>query len=296
MEKLDNTAARTALWRALHLEIDAEPLIIKDLWALKLTRPAPGWQNRPDMLYTKPIRASIVGRARFVEDQVIKAHENLDINKAIHQYVILGAGLDSFALRYQPTNTDISPLQIYEIDQPGTLNWKSACIKEQIKDLPANLQLIPMDFEADLQKSSSTWLDALTSTATNNAFKLDQPAIISCTGVTLYLSLSAIEEMLQLIATRFAPGSTAIISFYEPLTALEGQDKELLEISMKGAAASGTPMISFFTEKEVLELANKAGFTSSKIYNTKDIIQLYFTGRTDDLLPNKGELFLVATT
>src|SRR3954468_7751332 len=90
----DNTAVRTALWRALHMQVDAKPYILEDEIGLKLIAPAGHWQQRPDMKFTKRLRASIIARARFVEDLIIEQSK-----QEISQYVILGAGLDTFAQR-----------------------------------------------------------------------------------------------------------------------------------------------------------------------------------------------------
>ena len=90
----DNTAIRTALWRALHRQMDAKPPVLEDEVGLKLVAPKDDWQQRPDMKFTKRLRASIIARARFVEDLVMEQSK-----KGIEQYVILGAGLDTFAQR-----------------------------------------------------------------------------------------------------------------------------------------------------------------------------------------------------
>src|SRR5689334_2016371 len=91
----ENTAARVALWRALHAQVDAPPHVIEDEIGLRLVAPDPGWQQRPDMsAFTRPFRASIVARARFVEDLVEE-----QAARGVAQYVILGAGLDTFAQR-----------------------------------------------------------------------------------------------------------------------------------------------------------------------------------------------------
>src|SRR5262249_59702177 len=89
----DSTAARVALWRALHLEIDAPPHVLEDEIGLRLIAPEEGWRHRPDMHPegTRPFRASIVARARFIEDLVAS-----EVDRGVGQYVILGAGLDSF--------------------------------------------------------------------------------------------------------------------------------------------------------------------------------------------------------
>src|ERR1700748_625721 len=94
----DNTAVRTALWRALHVQIDPAPHIIEDEIGFKLIAPNDEWRQRPDMSpdFTKRLRASIVARARFIEDLVIE-----QCKLGISQYIILGAGLDTFAQRRQ---------------------------------------------------------------------------------------------------------------------------------------------------------------------------------------------------
>ena len=97
VEEPDNTAVRTALWRALHLEVDSPPHVFDDDVGLKLVAPDDGWQNRPDMSpFTRPFRASIVARARFIEDLVVE-----QVAHGVGQYVILGAGLDTFAQRQE---------------------------------------------------------------------------------------------------------------------------------------------------------------------------------------------------
>jgi len=91
----DNTAVRTALWRALHIEVDSPPHVFEDEIGLTLVAPDDGWRSRPDMSpFTRPFRASILARARFVEDLVAE-----QAARGVGQYVILGAGLDTFAQR-----------------------------------------------------------------------------------------------------------------------------------------------------------------------------------------------------
>src|SRR6188768_3531699 len=91
----DNTALRVALWRALHVQVDAPPHVFEDEVGLKLAAPEEGWRARPDMSsFTRLFRASIVARARFIED-LVEAHAV----RGVGQYVILGAGLDTFAQR-----------------------------------------------------------------------------------------------------------------------------------------------------------------------------------------------------
>jgi methyltransferase (TIGR00027 family) len=273
----DNTAVRTALWRGLHLQVDDKPPIIEDEIGLKLIAPTDDWQQRPDMKYTKRLRASIVARARFIEDLIIA-----ESKKGIGQYVVLGAGLDSFAQR----RTEIaSRLQLFEIDQPATLAWKQKRLMELGFGIPNNLHFVPVDFE------TSSWWEALLKAG----FDRHQPAVIACTGVTLYLTKEAIIDTLKKMAV-LATGSTLAITFYLPIELLDEEDKPMQEMAEKGARTAGTPFVSFFTPNEILEMANNAGFKNSSTISTKDMVSFYFSKRTDGLLPASGEVFLVANT
>lgn len=275
----DNTAVRTALWRAIHLQVDEKPYILEDVIGLKLIAPNDGWQNRPDMhpQFTKRLRASMVARSRFIEDLIIEENSN-----GINQYVILGAGLDTFAQR----RPDIaSKLQIFEIDQPNTQIWKQQRLVELGFGIPEGLHFVSVDFE-----TSSWWEELLKS-----GFDISKPTIVACTGVTLYLSKEAIRTSLKQISS-LASGSKLAMTFYLPMELLDEEDKPLQQIAEKGAREAGTPFVSFFSPSEILALADEAGFKESKIIATKDLEQLYFTNRNDGLLPSSGEIFLLATT
>lgn len=248
----DNTAVRTALWRALHVQIDEAPYVLEDQVGLQLIAPDEGWQERPDMKYTKRLRASIIARSRFIEDLIITEYE-----KGTRQYVILGAGLDTFAQRKQ----NITPeLQIFEIDQPETLQWKQNRLIETGFGLPENLHFVPVDFEA-----SSWWNELLKA-----GFDINQPTVFACTGVTLYLSKEAITSTLQQIST-LAPGSKLAMSFYLPIDLLEEEDQPMQEIAEKGAREAGTPFVSFFSPLEVLHLAQESGFDPVEIISTDNV-------------------------
>jgi methyltransferase (TIGR00027 family) len=115
----DSTAVRVALWRGLHLEVDPPPHLIEDKIGLELAAPKAGWRNCPDMKgpAVARYRAGIIIRARFIEDLVAE-----EVERGISQYVILGAGLDTFAQR----RADLaSRLEIFEVDQPVSQAWKS---------------------------------------------------------------------------------------------------------------------------------------------------------------------------
>ena len=279
MVKPDNTAVRTALWRALHVHIDAKPYILEDEIGLKLIAPDDGWQQRPDMHpeYTKRLRASMVARSRFIEDLII------DQSKlGVSQYVILGAGLDTFAQR----RADIaSKIQLYEIDQPDTQIWKQQRLNELGFGIPVGLHFVSVNFE------TSSWWEQLLQAG----FDINKPVVVACTGVSLYLTKEAITSMLQQIAG-LASGSTLAMTFYLPMELIDEEDIALQQISEKGARASGTPFISFFSPEEMLKLARETGFKKVANISRNDLIKSYFVGRTDNLSPASGEEFLIATT
>ena len=132
----DNTAIRTALWRALHVLADPPPHVFDDTVGLKLAAPEDDWRERPDMsAFTRPFRASILARARFIEDL---AEEQAA--RGVDQYVILGAGLDTFAQRRPGLS---SRMRVFEIDQPGPQAWKRQRLMDLGLGIPPHLQLVP---------------------------------------------------------------------------------------------------------------------------------------------------------
>lgn len=278
MSTPNNTAIRTALWRALHLQVDPLPHIIEDEEGLRLAAPELNWQQRPDMHpeFTKQARASIVARARFVEDLVSSA-----IPMGIHQYVILGAGLDTFALRHR----DLSPkVTIYEIDEPQTQDWKKERLCALGMDIPANLKFVPIDFE-----KTSDWLSPLAKAG----FDARSPAIIASTGVSMYLTREAIWQTFREVAM-LAPGTILAMSFLIPLQELKPEDRPLLELAIKGAAAAGTPFLSFFTPEKMLELSAEGGLPDARIVSGEDLNAKYFSGRDDGFSTSNGEQLLMA--
>jgi methyltransferase (TIGR00027 family) len=278
----ESSAVRVALWRAMHVEIDPPPHVFEDLLGLRLAAPDENWRRRPDMDPdgTKPFRASIVARARFVEDLVIER-----AGEGVSQYVILGAGLDTFAQR----RPDIaSRLRLFEIDQPGPQAWKRRRLIDLGFGVPEWLRLVPVDFEA-----GEPWRRRLT----DAGFDAAQPAIIVSTGVSMYLSKEANLAALRNVAAMMAPGSTFAMTFLLPLELADPDVRPGLEMAEKGARASGTPFISFFTPAEMMALAREAGFAGVEHVPAAVLAERYFSGRTDGLRPpNNAEELLVATT
>ncbi|HTQ05740.1 MAG TPA: class I SAM-dependent methyltransferase [Polyangiaceae bacterium] len=275
----ENTAARVALWRALHVEVDAAPHVFVDEVGVKLVAPPEGWRNRPDMSpFTAPFRASIVARARFVEDLVEEA-----LARGVTQYVILGAGLDTFAERRRDLG---SRLSVFEIDQPGPQAWKRRRLVELGFGVPPGLRFVPVDFEA-----GDAWWERLAQAG----FAREKPAIIASTGVSMYLTKDAILTTLREIAG-LAPGTTLAMTFMLPVELADPEFRPSIERAAAGARANGTPFISCFTPAEMLGLARDAGFEHVSHVSATALAERYFAGRADGLRPPaNSEEFLVAT-
>jgi len=276
----DNTAVRTALWRALHVEADALPHVFEDEVGLRLAAPEEGWRDRPDMRpFTRPFRASILARARFVEDFVAE-----QAARGVGQYVILGAGLDTFAQRRPEL---ASRLLVFEIDQPGPQEWKRQRLVDLGLGIPPFLRLVPVDFEA-----GDAWWQRLAA----SGFDSGRPAVVASTGVSMYLTQDAIAATLRHVAA-LAPGSTLVMSFMLPIEMVDPEVRAGVERAAEGARASGTPFLSFFTPAEMLALARDAGFKEVRHVSADMLAQRYFAGRTDGLRPpGNSEELLVATT
>ncbi len=276
----DSTAVRVALWRALHVQVDSPPHILVDEIGLKLVNPNEGWQQRPDMhpQGTKTFRASIVARARFIEDFV----ENEVTHKRIDQYVILGAGLDTFAQRRPEV---ASKIQVFEVEKSDTLKWKKQRLHELGYSIPSWLHFVPVNFESHL-----AWWKELT----ESGFDIKKPTFVTSMGVSMYLTKSAIIEMLQLMMT-LAPGSKFIMTFMLPLELVNSEDRLGYERAIKGAQTSGTPFISFFTPEEMIKLAIEVGFKNVEHQSTSGMTPRYFSNRADGLKPSTGEELLIVS-
>jgi methyltransferase (TIGR00027 family) len=275
----DSTAVRVALWRAMHVRVDPPPHVLEDEIGLRLAAPDEGWHRRPDMdpRATSGFRAAIVARGRFIEDLVAER-----AGQGMTQYVILGAGLDTFAQRRPEIAARI---RVFEVDQPGPQAWKRQRLIDLGYGVPGWLRLVPTDFEA-----GEPWWTRLTAAG----FDPGEPTVVVSTGVSMYLTKDATAATLRQIAT-LAPGSSLAMSFLLPTELLDETDRPGLEMAARGARASGTPFISFYTPAEMLAAAREAGFKEVR-HVPGTSLGRYFVNRADDLRPSSGEDLLVAGT
>jgi methyltransferase (TIGR00027 family) len=275
----DSSAVRVALWRALHVQVDPLPHVLDDEIGLQLADPDDGWRSRPDMdpAGTSWFRAGIVARARFVEDLVAEQADH-----GVAQYVILGAGLDTFAQRKPEI---ASRLRVFEVDQPGPQAWKRRRLMELGLGVPEWLRLVPVDFEA-----GGSWSEELPAAG----FDPGQPAVVVSTGVSMYLTNDANAATLRQIAG-LAPRSTLAMTFLLPTDQLDDALRPGFEAAERGARAAGTPFISFYDPADMLGLARDAGFRDAQHVSATMLTERYFAGRTDGFRMSQGEELLVAT-
>ncbi|WP_026423395.1 class I SAM-dependent methyltransferase [Actinokineospora inagensis] len=276
----DSTAVRVALWRALHVEVDAPPHVLDDRIGLRLADPDDGWRDRPDVSSpgVRGFRAAIVGRARFIEDLVAEQADH-----GVDQYVLLGAGLDTFAQREPAT---ASRMRVFEVDQPATSAWKRDRLRELGYPPPEWLHLVPVDFEA-----GQSWLDELVAAG----FDPDRPAFVVSTGVSMYLTEAATAATLRQVAG-LATGTTLAMTFLLRTDLVDEVDRPGYEYVQQAARASGTPFISLYSPSDIAALARANGFRDVRHVPSTELGDRYFAGRTDGLRPNTGEDFLIATT
>jgi methyltransferase (TIGR00027 family) len=273
----DSSAVRIALWRALHVELDDPPHLLDDELGLALADPGDGWRDRGDMhpMGTRPYRVGIVARTRYVED--------LLVDEGIDQYVLLGAGLDTFAQRHSELAARV---RVFEIDQPGPQTWKRQRLDAIGLGVSANLSLVPVDFEAD-----DDWWQALL----DAGFDPSARALVSSSGVSMYISRDATVATLQRLA-QMAPGSIVAMTFMLPFDLVDPADRPGLEGAARGAQASGTPWISFYAPDDLAAIARDAGFAEVRTLSTAEVAEPYLRDRTDGLAASSGEGVLLART
>jgi methyltransferase (TIGR00027 family) len=266
--------------RAAHLLLDDEPKIFRDDFALQfsgeqsepsLGEGMPGIDgdaaNRPGPQmaeFPKMVRAFMIARSRFTEDALLRA-----VGNGIRAYIILRAGLDSFAWRHPELRNN---LRVFEVDHPASQAWKRARLEELGLDTPGNLSFLPMDFERQ------ALLDALREAGLG----ANQPAFFSWLGVTQYLTMGAVLGTLRQIAA-FGPGTQVSFTFVAPPDPWAENERQLLAMATAWAASRGEPWLTFLNPSEVTGQLEALGFHILEHLSPGDANNRYFAARADGL-------------
>jgi methyltransferase (TIGR00027 family) len=278
--KPSGSAVFAALERAAHLYFDREPKIFSDDYALRFG----GLKDKNELktalesIHTKftqlsnlPIadslvyswRAWAVVRHRYTEDLLQKALE-----RGVAQYVILGAGLDSFAYRRRDL---LNNLRVFEVDHPATQKGKKTRLKELEISLPDNLVFVPIDFEKQ----------ALMEQLRANGYQKSIPAFFSWLGTVHYLTEEAIFQTLAEVASA-APGSEIVFDYALP-DSLIGEGER--QIWLLGKANTEELVRSQMDPLILSQRLMNSGFSETRDFGPQEAYSLYLNGRTDDLSP-----------
>jgi methyltransferase (TIGR00027 family) len=259
------TALRVALRRAAHQIYDSPPLVLDDPIAVPILgetyaeelRRTP---TRPDRPFSVGLRAFLVARSRYAEDLLALA-----VSREVTQYVLLGAGLDTFAHR-----NPYPQLRIFEVDHPATQQWKRELLAGGHLPAPANLTYAPVDFET---QSLPEQLRAA-------GFDETVPTLFAWLGVVPYLTLEAFRATLGVIAAQPA-GSGVVLDYGQPRSALPFLEKLAHDSLASRVQLAGEPFQLFFTPEEIA--GELTAFRKIEDLGSTEINARYFTGRTDNL-------------
>jgi methyltransferase (TIGR00027 family) len=279
-QEASRTTQRPALLRAAHQLLDDHPKILVDPIAVGLIPEASAEAIFADaaLMHSRPyqlLRSVFVVRARYAEDCLAEA-----VSDGVGQYVILGAGLDTFACRQPRYAQD---LEIFEVDHPATQAWKRACLASRGIAPPRNLRYVAVDFERDSLKRRLA----------ESGFSARRPAFFSWLGVVQFLSAPAIEATLRFVAS-LPRGSAITLSFAVPHDLLDGEHLELAEYSIESCASRGEPWLSLHRPEELRALAERAGLSEIEPLAPEAAGERYFSNRKDGLRVPRHEQLLTA--
>lgn len=264
------SALTAAAARAAHLLVDGQPTIFADTLAAALL----GDRAEELIAYherhgTHPVlagaRAQVTCRSRYAEDALARA-----TGAGVTQYVLLGAGLDSFAYRGGPGGR----VRVFEVDHPASQEFKRAALAAARIEVPGNVRYVPADLARD---PLARCLDAA-------GFDADAPAVVAWLGVTMYLTAEAVAETMTVVA-RLAPGTELIADYLLP----EGERDEAGALYgtlvAQASAEQGEPWLSCFTPGQMADLAGQAGFGAVRAVSQRDTIPASLWQRADSLRP-----------
>jgi methyltransferase (TIGR00027 family) len=261
------TALLTAAARALHRQ-EPPPWILDDTLALPLA-------GAEGMALVERVREElspdetlgfcrwVCVRARVAEDAVERALES-----GVRQYVILGAGLDSFAYRRKDL---MDRLQVFEVDHPASQAWKRRRLQEIGVPEPHGLVFAPIDFERQ------TLEDGLRAAG----FRFADPAVFSWIGVTMYLTREAISATLESVA-RCASGSQLVMTYNLPPGSMTAFSRRITtSLQNRVTIAAGEPFISLFKPDEIERLVERSGFVRIEHFGPDEARRTYLGGRPE---------------
>ncbi len=274
------TPSRTALGAAMHRaahQLYDNPLVLTDPLALGILGSQAAAALRADVPATRSqhsLRAYVVARSRYAEDMLADA-----VAAGVGQYVVLGAGLDTFACR----NPFASRLRVFEVDHPATQAWKRAQLAGAGIRPPDGLEFAPVDFERE----------TLAQGLARAGFAADRPAFASLLGVVMYLSRAAAMQTFRSVA-RWARGSRLVLDYGLPDAALPPDERRARVQLASRVAAIGEPFINWYQPEDLAAELQSAGFTLTRNLGPQDINRRYFEGRSDALRVSAGAHLMLA--
>lgn len=264
------TALTAAAARAAHLIVDHEPVIFADTLAADLLGDRAdeliGYHRlHGSHLVLATARVQVTCRSRYAELAVADA-----LGRGVAQYVILGAGLDTFAYR----SAIARRVAVYEVDHPATQEWKRQRLAEAGLVAPPSARFVPVDFETA----------SLTSRLVHAGFDMTRPALISWLGVTMYLTDAAIGAVLRELG-QFASGTELIVDYMLPADLRDDVGTSYVEQVAPVAAQRGEPWLSFFSPEQMTALLKCHGFVNVRHIAQRDVGSEAMWRRTDALRP-----------
>jgi methyltransferase (TIGR00027 family) len=272
------TALRVALRRAAHQLYDAKPLafddpiavpILGDSYAEELRRTPTRNPDRKDRPFSVALRAFLVARSRYAEDTLAQA-----VSQGVRQYVLLGAGLDTFAHRNPHPQ-----LRVFEVDHPATQQWKRELLENTSLTAPGNLTYVPVNFEEQ----------SLLAQLVAGGFNTEAPAVFAWLGVVPYLTLEAFRVTVRFLASQ-AAGSALVLDYGQPRSALPFFEQLAHDSLASRVQQAGEPFKLFFTPPDIA--AELSAFRALEDLGSAEINARYFADRVDSLkvLGNAGRL------
>jgi methyltransferase (TIGR00027 family) len=263
------TAQGAAMHRAAHQMLDMPPLF-EDPLAVRIIGPEAAEELRSSSDWhardrVGGLRAFIAIRSRFAEDGLAAA-----VARGVRQYILLGAGLDTFAYR---AGDFFSGVTVFEIDHPATQAWKRARLAEVGIPIPANVVYAPVNFESE----------TLAGGLTRAGFDFSRPTFFAWLGVTPYLSRDTVMDTLKFIVTSTASGSEIAFDYSQPAESLDASQRANFEAMAERVAAAGEPFRSFFEPTALARDLYALGFSAVEDFDASALNPRYFANRADGL-------------